>query len=90
MQKLDVVLLSSDGCASCARARQLLGNFVDTQKWRFPELTWREVDLFDQPEVAVKHGVTSTPAILVNGRLEFTGVPTERELVDFLENRLGP
>jgi len=30
--------------------------------------------------VAVKYGVMSTPAIAINGRLEFSGVPREAAL----------
>jgi len=34
-----------------------------------------EVDISEHPEIAVTYGVMATPAIAVNGRLEFTGVP---------------
>lgn len=39
-----------------------------------------EVDIAERPEVAVKYGVMATPAIAINGRLEFTGVPREDTL----------
>ena len=34
-----------------------------------------EVDISERPDVAVKYGVMATPAIAINGRLEFSGVP---------------
>ena len=39
-----------------------------------------EVDIAERPDVAVKYGVMATPAIAINGRLEFTGVPREDAL----------
>ncbi len=43
-----------------------------------------EVDITQHPEVAVKYRVMSTPAIAINGRLEFLGVPREDALLDRL------
>jgi hypothetical protein len=43
----------------------------------FRELELREVDITQRPDVAVGYGVLSTPAIAINGRLEFQGVPRE-------------
>ena len=48
---------------------------VDTAKARFPELEIREWNLAEHPELGPRYGVTSAPAIVVNGRLEFRGVP---------------
>ena len=39
-----------------------------------------EVDISERPDVAVKYGVMATPAIAINGRLEFSGVPREDAL----------
>jgi hypothetical protein len=35
------------------------------------------VDVSQAPEVAVRYGVTATPAIAINGQLEFRGIPRE-------------
>ena len=43
-----------------------------------------EVDITQQPEVAVRYRVVSTPAIAINGRLEFRGVPREDALLERL------
>ena len=36
-----------------------------------------EVDITQHPETAVKYRIMATPAIAINGKLEFTGVPKE-------------
>lgn len=45
-----------------------------------PDLRLEEVDVTEHPEVAVKYRVMATPAIAINGKLEFVGVPAEATL----------
>ncbi len=35
--------------------------------------------------MAMKYGVMATPALVINGRLAFTGVPKEKKLKEWLE-----
>lgn len=51
----------------------------------FPQVQIREVNLMDHPELALRYGVLSTPALVINGRLEFMGVPKETKLLERLE-----
>lgn len=45
-----------------------------------PDLVLRVVDLSKAPEVAVRYRVMATPAIAIDGRLAFTGVPKPEAL----------
>ena len=45
-----------------------------------PDLRLEELDITEHPEVAVKYRVMFTPAIAINGKLAFTGVPREGDL----------
>jgi hypothetical protein len=58
---------------------------VTTAKARFPELEIREWNLADHPELGPRYGVMATPAVVINGRLEFRGVPKEAALLERLE-----
>lgn len=58
---------------------------VETAKARFPDLEVREWDLVEHPDLAPRYGVMATPAIVINGRLEFSGVPKERAFLERLE-----
>jgi hypothetical protein len=58
---------------------------IEKVKAEIPELCLIEVDITQQPEIAVKYRVMATPAIAINGRLEFTGVPKE----GVLRNRIA-
>lgn len=53
-----------------------------------PEVALREVDLVAHPEVAVKYGVRSTPAIAIDGALAWEGVPSAQALRERLEASL--
>ena len=57
---------------------------VDTAKMRFPELEVCEWNLAEHPELGPRYGVMATPAIVVNGRLEFRRVPKEEAFLDRL------
>jgi len=50
-----------------------------------PEIRLQEVDLVEHPEVAVKYGVLSVPAITINGELAWVGVPSAPALRQRLE-----
>lgn len=57
---------------------------VEKAKSRFPELTVREWNLAEHPEIGPRYGVMTTPAIVVNERLEFRSVPNEQAFLDRL------
>lgn len=58
---------------------------VEKAKARFPNLEVREWNLVEHPELGPRYGVMATPAIVVNGRLEFGGVPREQAFLQRLE-----
>jgi hypothetical protein len=53
---------------------------IESARAERPDLALEIVDITERPEVAVKYRVMSTPAITINGRLAFTGVPREADL----------
>lgn len=58
---------------------------VEKARARFPNLEVREWNLVEHPELGPRYGVMATPAIVVNGRLEFGGVPREPAFLQRLE-----
>lgn len=63
----------------------MVASIIEKAKTEIPEIHWVEVDITQQPEVAVKYRIMATPAIAINGKLEFLGVPKE----EALRNRLA-
>lgn len=56
---------------------------------RFPGLEVREWDLAEHPELAPRYGVMAAPAIIINGQLEFSGVPREQAFLERLETAVA-
>jgi protein-disulfide isomerase len=59
----------------------LVATLIGKAKGQVPEIQVEEIDVAANPAVAVKYRVMSTPAIAINGKLEFTGVPREDALL---------
>ena len=53
------------------------------------EVALKIVDVSLAPEVAVKYGVTATPAIAINGHLAFRGVPAAEALAERVREAMG-
>ena len=54
---------------------------IEKAKTEVPDIQVEEIDVAANSAVAVKYRVMSTPAIVINGKLEFTGVPGEDALL---------
>lgn len=54
---------------------------MERQQSAFPGLSYEIVDVTEHPEVALEYGLLSTPGVVIEGKLEFTGrPPSEKEL----------
>lgn len=53
---------------------------IESVRAEHPDLTLEIVDIGAHPDAAVRYGVMATPAIAINHRLAFTGVPREADL----------
>lgn len=62
---------------------------IDKAKTEVPDIQVEELDVVANPAVAVKYRVVSTPAIAINGELEFTGVPRAEALLARLRSAAG-
>jgi len=55
---------------------------IESVRRERPDLILSIVDITQAPELAVKYRVMATPAIAINGRLAFMGVPRRDALRD--------
>lgn len=63
----------------------MVASLVEKAKSRISDVHLEEVDVAANPAIAVKYRVMATPAIAIDGKLEFTGVPREETLRAKLE-----
>lgn len=63
----------------------MVARLIEKAKRQVPDVHVEEIDVAANPSVAVKYRVMATPAIAIDGKLEFTGVPREEALRGRLE-----
>lgn len=79
---VEVKVLKSPGCSRCAQAITL----VRKLQREMPGVSVEEVDIIDHPEEVFKYQLLFSPGIVINGILEFVGVPKEEDLRQKLAN----
>jgi len=83
---LKVEVFSSPGCGKCAQAKAVLQEVVESLG---PDkVSWREVNILDEMDYAVDLGVMTSPAIAIDGKLEFSSLPSASKLRAELARRL--
>ncbi len=70
-------LFHAPGCERCAAAREDLKAAAAAAR---PEAEWREINVLDEMDYAVERGVLSLPAIVIDGELVFSTLPTPQQL----------
>lgn len=83
---MKVELFSSPGCGQCAEAGAALRGVAEHA---VPTLEWREVNVLDELDYAVRLGVLTLPAIAIDGELVFTSLPGSTQLRDALLDRVA-
>ncbi|NIP72229.1 MAG: glutaredoxin [Gammaproteobacteria bacterium] len=84
---IKVEVFSSPGCSKCGQAKEVLRKLAE--EIGGGRIEWREVNVLDELDYAVNLGVLSTPAIVIDGQLTFTGLPSVRKLRSELDRRLA-
>ncbi len=74
---IKVTFIRPSGCAHCEKAKESLGNI----KSEYPDLVIEEVDAMtpEGQELIIKHGILSSPGILVNDEFFAMGGATEQQ-----------
>ncbi len=78
---IDLKILSTPGCAKCEQAARIM----EKLKGELPDFHWEKIDLFEHPELAMQYQVMSSPGIVINGKLEFVGGVSERQIREKLQ-----
>lgn len=66
-----IEILTSPGCSSCIKVEEMLNEM---------KVKYKIIDIAKNPEILQKYQVMSAPGIVINGKLEFSGVPSKNEL----------
>lgn len=66
-----VQILSTPDCSGCAVVEKMLDDM---------DVKYEIIDVTKTPEILEKYPIYTAPGIVIDGKLEFTGVPKKEEL----------
>lgn len=73
----DVMILTTPSCTNCAAVERMLDKMG---------VKYEVIDITRNPEMLQKYPIMAAPGVVINGKLEFVGVPREKELTEKLKN----
>lgn len=78
---IDVLFITVPNCVQCAKAKKVIEKIQPD----FPEMRVEYIDVTEHPEILQKYRVMSSPGIVINGKLEYTGGLDEKAFRDQLK-----
>lgn len=85
------VLIAS--CCTPLDVQKRIVSILQEMKGRAPDLEWNVMDITEDPELAVKYKAPMTPAIYIDGKLEFMGYPKrsmlESKIQELRQSKIG-
>lgn len=66
---INILFLTVPNCVQCAKAKRI----IDKVKSDFPGMVMEEINIIEHPEILEKYHVMSSPGIVINGKLEYSG-----------------
>lgn len=82
-----VEVLTASGCSRCQQAKSLAKEAI--AELDNVCIQYREINVIEEIDYAVRLGVLSTPAIALNGELVFPAPPSKAKLRQAILERLG-
>jgi len=67
-----VEILTTPSCGNCKTVEKILEEL---------DITYSIIDVTEKPEYLEKYPIFTAPGIVINEKLEFTGVPKKQELL---------
>lgn len=75
---MKIEILTIPDCSNC----KLLEKMLDKM-----DLSYQVIDVTEKPEYLKKYPIFTAPGLVINGKLEFTGIPKQKELEKFLKQK---
>jgi len=72
---MKVEILTTPDCSNCSVVERMLDEM---------KVSYEVIDVTEKPEYLKKYPIFTAPGVVINGKLEFTGVPKRKELMEKL------
>jgi glutaredoxin len=73
---MKVEILTTPNCTNCSILERMLNDIG---------VLFEKIDVTEKPEYLKKYPIYTAPGLVLNGKLEFTGVPKKEKLVEILK-----
>jgi glutaredoxin len=73
---MKVEILTTPDCSNCSVVEKMLDELG---------VSYTVIDVTEKPEYLEKYPIYTAPGVVINEKLEFTGVPKKQELVEKLK-----
>ncbi len=73
---MKVEILTTPDCANCSVVEKMLDEM---------KIPYEIIDVTEKPEYLEKYPIFTAPGIVINGNLEFTGIPKKEKLIEKLK-----
>jgi glutaredoxin len=73
---MKVEILTTPACSNCSILEKMLDDMG---------ISYDVIDVTEKPEYLQKYQIYTAPGLVLNGKLEFTGIPKKEQLVEKLK-----
>lgn len=84
---ISVQIFTSDDCPYCPKAMEMVKEL--SKKYREVVWTQTSIDKFAGRKQALTFGIPAVPAIVIDGKLIFIGLPTSNEFETEIQKKIG-
>lgn len=74
---MKVEILTTPGCSNCSVVEKMLDEMG---------VSYDVIDVTEKPEYLQKYPIYTAPGVVIDGKLEFTGVPKKQKLIEKIES----
>ena len=74
---MKVEVLTTPGCSNCVVLEKMLHELG---------ISFDVIDVTEKPEFLEKYPIYIAPGLVIDGKLEFTGIPKKKELIEKFRN----
>ena len=74
---MKVEILTTPGCSNCSVVEKMLDEMG---------VSYDIIDVTKKPEYLQKYPIYTAPGVVINGKLEFIGVPKKQKLIEKIED----
>jgi glutaredoxin len=75
---MKIEILTTPACSNCSIVEKILDGIG---------ASYDVIDVTEHPEYLEKYSIFTAPGIVIDDKLEFTGVPSKKELINKLSQR---